>query len=294
MLAQRNVPNLEPSTARKEKNREGATALPALPSTASYHQSSYSYGGVDATPARPGTSFATRQHAVPAASSRWHAHGSMGIVLLLCMCCLAPVCCFGVYAVLTLQRKLSGPSYESVSTAEAGDPASSNANPHDAGDEVARARSDEGGPEMLSQSSRCDGSDRREADTPLAPGRLASEEAGPKHARRCDEHRDDQDGLLAPLHPAPLPDDALNGEPNSEPKQGTEPAGGVETAKLLLTGPPRSGFGKAADSVLQAALDEQRERTNELLRKAMEEKERMFEAMRDRTRRDLESGTYRY
>jgi len=55
----------------------------------------------------------------------------------------------------------------------------------------------------------------------------------------------------------------------------------------LLTGPPRSGFGKAADAVLQAALETQRAHTDEVLRRALAEKERIFEGMREQSKREM-------
>ena len=195
-------------------------------------------------------------------------------------CFLAPCCCFCAYAVLLLQRKLAGPAYESVSTLEVGGAASRMDSTHDMIGKAAMNHAPRDTAALASAAiASQDDNDKRVELT--ARGEVSPHtEAIPSIP--YDKHRDGAGGRSEPLRAAPP--DKNDGDAKGELPDKAE--GSVK----LLTGPPRSGFGKAADSVLQAALDEQRERTNEVLRKAMAEKERIFEAMREQSRRDLESG----
>ena len=191
--------------------------------------------------------------------------------------CLAPLFCACAYALITLHRKLTGAAYETVPPSEMCTAPGS--------------LEDEGykGP----SSSGIDGRDIGAAPSatcgrtaPLLSVSTVSDigrglDQAPAAARRCDAHLGAEQASAPPLTSCDL---GQAGKSLAEAGRSPMPASNTVP---LLTGPPRSGFGKAADAVLQAALDKQRAHTDEVLRRALAEKERIFESMREQSKREM-------
>jgi hypothetical protein len=268
-----------------------AEALSTDGSAGAYEPASYSsYDDVDRDEERASQS---PQPGSSAVRTRRHSHvgasGLLSLVLLMALC-LAPLFCACAYALITLHRKLSRAAYETVPRAEMGPAPDSLEEEHEPEQGGAGGSSFSGlsTSDMVAAPSAVCG---QHAEPLLSVSTVNDfDRRGPSQAlpaRRCDADYGAGKGSSAP----PLTsthDFGMAGENSTVADGSTPPASAVP----LLTGPPRSGFGKAADAVLQAALEKQRAHTDEVLRRALAEKERIFEGMREQSKREMAGGAH--